>query len=66
VLEAWQRLNIARYTLFSLRDAESTSPEFADDIFYHFGLMRCDYTPNPAFETCRRLIATFHDRQAQS
>jgi len=57
LFEARERLNIERYTMFDLRDADSTKPEFENDIFYHFGLMRDDYTPKPAFETYRRLIA---------
>ena len=59
LLEVRDRLNIRRYTIFSLRDAESFAPDFADNIFYSFGLMRSDYTPKPAFETCRRLIVEF-------
>lgn len=52
-----RRLNIERYTLFSLRDTDSTRPEVAGDIFYHFGVTRDDYSPKPAFETYRRVIA---------
>jgi len=59
VLEQRERLNVRRYTLFSLRDSESFASENADNIFYHFGLMQSDYTAKPAFETCRRLIAEF-------
>jgi hypothetical protein len=44
--------NIARYTLFDLRDASSTET----DIWHQFGVMRDDYTPKPAFETYRRLV----------
>ena len=51
-----QRLNIARYTLFDLRDAESSNPEVANDIFYHFGITRDDYSPNPAYWTYRKLV----------
>ena len=36
-----------------LRDADSNNP----NLFYQFGLMRDDYTPKPAFETYRQLIA---------
>jgi hypothetical protein len=57
VIEARVRLNLRRYTAFSLRDAESFKPEHAADIFYNFGLMRSDYTPKLALETYRRLIA---------
>ncbi len=44
---------INRYYLFDLRDADSSNP----DIFYQFGILRDDYTPKPAFEVYRRLIA---------
>jgi hypothetical protein len=47
------RLNVTHYEHFALRDADSSKPE----IFHQFGLMRDDYTPKPAFETYRRLIA---------
>jgi hypothetical protein len=53
VHEMRQRLNIARYTMFDLRDADSAVP----NIFYQFGLMRDDYTPKPAFQTYADLIA---------
>ena len=56
---ARQRLNIARYTIFALRDSESFAVESAGNIFFHFGLMRSDYSAKQAFETCRRLIAEF-------
>jgi len=45
--------NVTHYEFFDLRDADSSKP----DIFDHFGLLRDDYTPKPAFETYRRLIA---------
>lgn len=48
--------NIERYTMFDLRDADSER-EGEGQMFYQFGLMRDDYTPKPAFETYRRLIA---------
>jgi len=48
-----QELNITHYELFGLRDADSTK----DDLFHQFGIMRDDYTPKPAYETFRRLIA---------
>lgn len=59
IAEARDRLNIARYTFFALRDAESFNPESAGNIFFHFGLMRSDYSPKLAFETCRQLIAQY-------
>ncbi|MFJ5774637.1 hypothetical protein [Streptomyces sp. NPDC093094] len=45
-------LNIDGYSFFALRDADSA----AEGLFHHFGLLRDDYTPKPAFETYRRLI----------
>ncbi|MFC8914990.1 hypothetical protein ACFT5C_04395 [Streptomyces sp. NPDC057116] len=45
-------LTIDAYSFFSLRDADSG----ADGLFHHFGLLRDDYTPKPAFATYRRLI----------
>jgi hypothetical protein len=45
--------NVARYTLFALRDANSSVNSF----WQQFGVMRHDYTPKPAFEVYRRLVA---------
>jgi hypothetical protein len=45
--------NVARYTLFALRDADSA----VDSFWQQFGVMRDDYTPKPAFEVYRRLVA---------
>lgn len=53
VHEHGTNLNITHYELFALRDAASSNP----DLFYQFGLMRDDYSPKPAFETYRSLIA---------
>ncbi len=61
-------LNITHYELFQLRDADSS--EFDGDIDnnseyddaatllrqHHFGILKDDYTPKPAFETYRKLI----------
>jgi hypothetical protein len=47
---AW---NVARYTLFALRDADSA----VDSLWQQFGVMRDDYTPKPAFDVYRRLVA---------
>ncbi len=44
-------LNITHYEYFDLRDADS------GDAGLQFGLLRDDYTPKPAFERYRRLIA---------
>lgn len=46
-------INITHYELFDLRDADSKNP----NIFYQFGIMRDDYSPKPAFEVYRKLIA---------
>ncbi len=59
IVESREQLNIERYTIFALRDSESFAPESAENIFFHFGLTRSDYTPKRAFETCRELIAEF-------
>ncbi|MFI9273369.1 hypothetical protein ACIGXM_22010 [Kitasatospora sp. NPDC052896] len=45
-------LNIDGYSLFALRDADSD----AEGLFHHFGLLRDDYTPKPAFTTYRQLV----------
>ena len=57
--DARQRLNIARYTLFGLRDTDSSKPNF----FYQFGLLRDDYSPKPAFQTYAKLIAELSNQQ---
>ena len=48
-----QELNLTHYELFALRDADSSRA----GILHNFGILRDDYTPKPAFETYRRLIA---------
>jgi hypothetical protein len=53
IYEHRARLNVTHYEHFDLRDADSAQP----NIFYQFGLLHDDYTPKPAFETYRRLIA---------
>ena len=52
-----ERLNLRRYTLFGLRDAESFRPETAGDIFQHFGVMRSDYSAKAGFAAYKRLMA---------
>ena len=47
--------NVTHYEYHALRDADSTKPE----LMYQFGMMRDDYTPKPAFDVYRRLIAEF-------
>jgi hypothetical protein len=46
-------LNITHWELFTLRDADSSK----DAMFHHFGILRDDYSPKPAFDVVRRLIA---------
>ena len=46
---------VSHYEFFSLRDADSYNP----GIFFQFGLLRDDYSPKPAFEVFRQLIAEF-------
>ncbi|WP_033443325.1 hypothetical protein [Saccharothrix sp. NRRL B-16314] len=53
IAENAERLNITGYTHFALRDADSANP----GPFHNFGLTTDDYTPKPAFETYRALIA---------
>jgi hypothetical protein len=53
---------IAHYTLFTLSDAESFLTETAGDIIRRFGILRSDYSPKPAFESYRLLIANAEPR----
>jgi len=53
VHELHSKLNITHYQFFCLRDADTANP----DPHYQFGILRDDYSPKPAFETYRRLIA---------
>ncbi|WP_438319563.1 hypothetical protein ACSHWO_36285 (plasmid) [Streptomyces sp. HUAS TT3] len=46
-------LTVDGYAFFALRDADSSG----EGLFHRFGLLRDDYSPKPAFETYRRLIA---------
>jgi hypothetical protein len=45
-------VNVGRYELFSLRDADSSN----DNLFYQFGIVKDDYTPKPAYNKFRDLI----------
>jgi hypothetical protein len=45
--------NVQGYTIFSLRDADSSNP----DVFAQFGILYDDYSRKPAFEVFRKLIA---------
>ena len=47
------QFNITHYEHHALRDANSSNP----DLFSQFGLLRDDYSPKPAFERYRQLIA---------
>lgn len=53
IAEGREALNIAHYSHFDLRDADTSNP----DPYHHFGLLRDDYTPKPAFARYRDLIA---------
>ncbi|MEU6973681.1 hypothetical protein AB0A71_39360 [Kitasatospora aureofaciens] len=46
------RLGVRSYSFFGLRDADSAGP----GLFHHFGLLRDDWTPKPAFDVYRRLV----------
>jgi hypothetical protein len=46
-------LNITHWELFTLRDADTA----AEGMFHHFGVLRDNYSPKPAFDVLRRLIA---------
>jgi len=54
-----QRLNIARYTLFDLRDSNSATSDRDDDLFRHFGITREDYSPKSAYRKFRSLVAEY-------
>lgn len=46
-------LNVTHWELFTLRDADSSQP----DLFHNFGVLHDDYSPKPAFDRLRHLIA---------
>ena len=46
-------LNVTHWELFALRDADSSG----EGLFYHFGVLRDDYSAKPAFGVLRNLIA---------
>jgi hypothetical protein len=54
--------NVTDYRWFNLRDGDSSAPQQ----FQHLGLMTSDYTPKPAFDRYRRLVAelTTHEQGA--
>jgi hypothetical protein len=47
--------NVTDYRYFALRDADSRSLNFQQ----HFGIMRSDYTPKPAFDVYQALVSDF-------
>ncbi|WBP89054.1 hypothetical protein [Kitasatospora cathayae] len=53
VAELADRLALRSYSFFALRDADSAGR----GLFHHFGLLRDDYTPKPAFDVYRNLIS---------
>lgn len=53
VVRVADRLGVAAYEHFALRDADSGNP----DPMFRFGLMTSDYRPKPAFHTYQALIA---------
>ncbi|MFF4338909.1 hypothetical protein ACFY00_03085 [Kitasatospora sp. NPDC001540] len=55
-------LGIDGYTLFALRDADSSG----GSLFHRFGLLRDDHTPKPAFDAYRRLIAELGPKLRES
>ena len=52
--------NVSDYRWFNLRDGDSSAPQ----PFQHFGLLRSDYTPKPAFQRYRRLVADLTTHEA--
>ena len=53
IYEHREQYNITHYEFFSLRDADSANP----NLFSQFGLLHDDYSPKPAFNRYRQLIA---------
>lgn len=51
-----ERLNVARYTLFALRDVALRTAANEQDLFGFFGIMTADYQRKPAFEVFRKLL----------
>lgn len=45
-------LNVTHWELFTLRDADTHH----DGLFHHFGILRDDYSPKPAYSRLRRLL----------
>lgn len=57
-------LGVTHWELFTLRDADSSSSS-SHDIFGHFGVLRDDYTPKPAYHALRTLINASGPRVAE-
>jgi hypothetical protein len=49
-----RRYHVTGYRWFDLRDSDSAAPSFES----HYGLLRSDYSPKPAFDVLRHLIGT--------
>jgi hypothetical protein len=56
------RLNIERYTLFSLRDVDHRTDANAANPFRFFGIVTAGYDRKPAFQTLRNLVDEFGPR----
>ena len=52
--------NVVDYRWFNLRDGDSSAPQ----PFQHFGLLRSDYVPKPAFDRYRRLVDELSVRES--
>ena len=50
--------NVTDYRWFDLRDHNSSGPSFQQ----HYGLLRDDYSPKPAFGAYRELVRRFSAR----
>ena len=53
VLDSRTSAGVSSYSWFGLLDADSTS----DNVYAHYGLLRSDMSPKPAFDRYRQLIA---------
>jgi hypothetical protein len=53
------RLNIERYTLFSLRDVDHETAANAENVFAFFGITKADYSRKPAFDVFKSLVREF-------
>lgn len=53
VYEQRETFNVIGYSYFNLRDTNSEDPYF----FHQFGLLKDDYSPKPAYEVFKKLVA---------